>query len=101
MRYLAFLLLAPTFAILGWLYWRFPKALPRTPARRGFDVAVLATSVLATIAALLWAVDNAPIYQGAATRWPQIAASLAAYHVYPVMLGLAWWVRRRIFAPPV
>jgi hypothetical protein len=29
--------------------------------------------------------------------WPQVYAVLAVYQVYPVVLGLAWWLRRRRF----
>lgn len=48
MRYLAILLLAPWLLILAWAYWAYPKSLPRTKARRAFDVFAV---VLAAVAA--------------------------------------------------
>ena len=95
MRYLALLLFLPTFAIFVWLYWSFPKSLARTPARRRFDtIAITLAAVLATLA-LGWAYEHdfgafGPIFK-------QVAATLAAYHVFPVVLAIAWFVRRARF----
>ena len=97
MRYLALLLFLPTFAIFVWLYWSFPRRLPKTAARRRFDlVAVLLASLLSTLA-LGWAYEHdfgafGPIFK-------QVAATLAAYHVFPVVLAIAWFVRRGRFDP--
>jgi hypothetical protein len=93
MRFLALLLFAPTFALLTWLYWAFPRGLPRTPARRRFDLAVLALAAVATVSALTLAFDSD--YGKVGPIWPQVAATLAAYHVFPVVLGIAWWWRNR------
>lgn len=48
MRYLAILLLAPWLLILAWAYWAYPKSLPRTMARRAFDLSAV---ILAAVAA--------------------------------------------------
>jgi hypothetical protein len=97
MRFLALLLFTPPFLILAWLYWQFPRALPRTPARRRFDVAVLLLSVVATVAALLLAYDAAPA-PGTGPIWQQVLATLAVYHTFPLLLAVAWFVRARRFA---
>jgi len=95
MRYLALLLFLPTFAIFVWLYWNFPRKLPRSPARRRFDaLAVVVASVLATLA-LGFAFDRD--YGGVGPIFKQVAATLAAYHVFPVVLAIAWFVRRARF----
>ena len=93
MRYLALLLFLPTFAIFVWLYWRFPKSVPVTAARRRFDlVAVLLAAVLSVLA-LGYAFDQD--YRDTGPIFKQVAATLAAYHVFPVLLIVAWFARRR------
>jgi hypothetical protein len=93
MRFLALLLFAPLFAIYVWLYWSFPRELPRTAARRRFDAAAIVFAIAATVAALVAAFDRD--YGQVGPIWPQVAATLAAYHVFPVLLIAAWFVRRR------
>ena len=95
MRYLALLLFLPTFAIFVWLYWSYPRNLPTSAARRRFDlVAVVLASVLAVLA-LGHAFDVE--YVGAGPIFKHVAATLAAYHVFPVVLAIAWFVRRARF----
>ena len=95
-RFLALILFTPAFAILAWLYWKFPRALPRTPRRRSFDLAALALAVGATAASVAWAMAQPAAAHGA--MWPQILAVLAAYHVFPISLALAWLVRGRMLS---
>lgn len=98
MRYLALILFVPTFAILGWLYWSFPRGLPRSAARRRFDLAAIAVALVLTVLALETAIDTR--FPGTGPIWPQVFAVLAVYHVYPLVLALAWWARGRRFATP-
>ena len=93
MRFLALALFAPLFAIYTWLYWAFPRGLPKTRARRRFDLAALALAIAATVVALVAAFEAD--YGNVGPIWPQVAATLAAYHVFPVLLIAAWFVRRR------
>ena len=104
MRYLALILFVPAFAILAWLYWKFPRALPVTGARRGFDLAVLVVAIAGSLFAVASAIspDEAKLGQEAVSSehgpmWPQILAVLAAWHVYPFVLGIAYLVRGRLF----
>ena len=97
MRFLALILFTPAFLILAWLYWKFPRALPRTPRRRTFDLAALALAFAATAVSVSWAMSQPPAAHGA--MWPQILAVLAAYHVFPLALAVAWLVRGRLISP--
>ena len=91
MRYLTLLLFAPTFAVLAWLYWAFPASMPRTPARRRFDLAALVLSFVLALVALQIAVDYQ--YSVDAAIWRQIMATAWAYPVFVGVLGIAWVVR--------
>ena len=92
MRFLALLLLGPWLAVLGWLYWTFPRAPLR--GRRGFDVGVL---LLASVAAFVCAgIAFGLDYGAVGTIWKQVAAALAAYAGFSVVLFIAWsWRARR------
>ena len=96
MRYLALVLFTPAFAILVWLYWQFPRALPRTPQRRRFDVVALLLSAAITVAALLLSYDGVRTPQ-TGPIWPQVLATLAVYHAFPMLLAIAWFWRNRRF----
>ena len=93
MRFLALALFAPLFAIYTWLYWSFPRSLPATRARRRFDATAIVFAIGATVVALVAAFERD--YGAVGPIWPQVAATLAAYHVFPVLLIVAWFVRRR------
>lgn len=95
MRFLAILLLAPWLAVLGGLYWAFPRALPRTLARRAFDLAAL---LLAALAALLLADAGYSADHGdAGAIWKQVIAALAAYGGFAAVLLAALLLRARLF----
>lgn len=95
MRWLAVILFAPWFAILLWAYWNFPKSLPRTAARRAFDVAVIIITLLASLAAMLISHD---LSEGVgASIWKQVAASTGIYIAFLGALLLAVLVRGRMF----
>lgn len=90
MQALAFLMLLPWFAVLGWIYWASNRELPRA---RGFDLAALALSVLCSVIAMWWSLAFATREFGG--LWPQVLASLAAYGMFLLILGIAVWMRRR------
>lgn len=94
MANLALILFAPWFAILGWAYWKYPKA-HVSRRTRGFDAAVLLVSLVLAIVAMRWSYfAPAP---GAGSMWSQVLATLAAYHVFLVVLVAGWLLRPRLF----
>lgn len=103
MRYLALMLLAPWLIVLGWAYWAYPKTLPRTVARRGFDaLALVASAVLSVLAALmaydaveLPAADQFGPKSGAI--WQQVVPALCGYGAFVAVLALALIARQAIF----
>jgi hypothetical protein len=104
MQYLALILFLPAFTVLGWLYWKFPRTLPVTAARRAFDAAALLAAVAATVVSIAWSMTppDAVAAAGAAASeggpmWRQILATLAAFHVFPLVLLVAHLVRIKLF----
>jgi hypothetical protein len=95
MSFLALILFAPWFALLGWVYWVFPRSHAVTPARRRFDIAVLAIALAATIGAMLGAYRMP--WADTGSLWPQVIATLAAYHAFLLVLAVGWFVRGRRF----
>ena len=95
MRYLGLVLFLPAFALLTWLYLAFPRARPRTPTIRRYDAGALLLATAVTTLAVYLASSPQP-EEVVGPIWPQVLASLAAYHVFPLLLLAAWWLRRRI-----
>jgi len=95
-QYLALILFAPWFAIIGWLYWAWPKSHAVTPARRRLDVIALLLAVALSAVAMDWAY-SLPL-ENAGTLWPQVIATLAGYHVFLAVLAIAWFIRRKKYA---
>lgn len=94
---LTLILFLPWFAILGALYWLFPRQ-PRDAARMLYDVAALLLSVGAFLWSVHWSVANADTMHG--KLWPQILATALGYGVFLSVLGLAFllrwrWLRKR------
>ncbi len=94
---LSFILFLPWFAIIGALYWVFPRR-PRHLRRRLFDLAVLVASVVLSIAGMRWGYVIADPNSGAI--WKQVLATLVAYGIFLAVLTVAvpvrhwWWMRR-------
>ena len=97
MSFLALVLFAPWFALLGAVYWAFPRSHVVNAVRRRFDVAVLAIALAASIGAMLVAYSLP--WDGTGKLWPQVVATLAAYHAFLGVLAVGWFLRGRRFAP--
>lgn len=93
---LTLILFLPWFAILGALFWFYPRE-PRTAARRGFDLAVLILAMLTSWLAMRWGMLNADANAGAI--WKQVLACLTAYGAFLAVLIGAWFLRARLLAP--
>ncbi|HUD40381.1 MAG TPA: hypothetical protein VMR06_00095 [Dokdonella sp.] len=88
---LSFILFLPWFAILGALYWLFPRQ-PRHLKRKLFDLAVLVLSIVLSIAGMRWGYAIANPASGAI--WKQVLAMLVAYGVFLAVLTVAVPLRR-------
>ena len=91
--HLAALLFAPWFAILGVLYWLYPR-LPRPSWRAGFDAAALGVAIAVFVLALHWALGWAD--RGYGRMWQQIVGTSVSYGAFLTILGLAFWLRHRL-----
>ncbi|GAB3729701.1 hypothetical protein GCM10028794_04330 [Silanimonas algicola] len=91
MNLLAVLLLAPWFAVLGWIYWR--TAPPRFASKRHFDVAALSGAVALSVVGMALGLHYEPVGHHPIVR--EIAASVIAYKGFLVVLAAAWFWRRR------
>lgn len=91
---LTLILFLPWFAILGTLFWLFPRR-PRGAARRLYDIAALALSVAAFLYSVHWSMANADTQYG--RLWPQILATALGYGVFLAALGIVAGVRQVLF----
>ena len=90
---LTLILFLPWFAILGALFWIYPRQ-PRGPLRRGIDLAALVFALLASWLAMRWGMLEADPQAGAI--WKQVLATLTAYGAFLAVLALAWPLRARL-----
>ena len=107
MRYLALLLLAPWLLILGWAYASYPKSLPRTAARRLFDVLALLLAFSAAIYAGLLGFDAVQVpaldetgRRASGAIWQQVLPALCGYGAFAGVLALALPLRARLWRRP-
>ncbi|MFO0394744.1 MAG: hypothetical protein ACK508_02525 [Lysobacteraceae bacterium] len=91
MSLLAVLLLAPWFAVLGWIYWRTAPA--PFAAGRGFDIAALVGAIALSVAGMVAGLQVEPAGHHPIIR--EIVASLIAYKGFLLVLVAAWFWRRR------
>lgn len=92
---LALILFAPWFAVLGWTFWNYPRSHAIGRGRRRFDLIALALAVVLSAVAMWWAYFLPADREG--TLWPQLLATLAAYHAFLIVLVAAWILRARRF----
>lgn len=89
---LTVLLFLPWLAVLGGLFWYYPRT-PRDAARRRFDALSLILSLGAFVLSVHWAYGSADVRHG--HLWPQIFATAVSYGVFLAVLGSAFALRRR------
>ena len=89
---LALILFLPWFAILGTLYWLYPRQ-PRHRSRVVFDGVALLVSLAAFMASMYWSHANADPQFG--PMWRQVLATAFGYVVFLAVLTLAFFLRRR------
>lgn len=91
--HLALILFLPWFAILGALFWLVPRQ-PRTRARRAFDVATLASAVIAFVLAMRFGYAEASTGSGG-NVWRQILATALGYIAFLLVMATGWYLRAR------
>lgn len=94
---LALILFLPWFAILGGLFWIYPRA-PRTAARRVFDAASLLAALAAAAGGMVWGLHAADPTAG--RMWKQVLATSVAYGLFLGVMTLALWLRHRFLTGP-
>jgi cyanate permease len=87
---LALILFLPWFAILGALFWCYPRQ-PRGRARQLFDSIALALALAAFVWSIHWSHASADPHHG--KMWPQVLATALGYGVFLGVLTLAFFVR--------
>jgi hypothetical protein len=92
---LAMILFLPWFAILGVLFWVYPRA-PRNRARRAFDVVSLAIATVAATFGTYWSMVNADPTAGAI--WKQVLASTISYGLFLLVMTIAIVTRKRVLS---
>lgn len=97
MAWLSLLLFLPWFAVLGGLYWLFPRN-PRPPARRAFDAAVLVLALVLSIAGMHYGYNEGVAYANAGPIWRHVLAVLYAYGAFLAVLAIAIPLRTRLSA---
>ncbi len=101
MRYLSILLLTPWLLVLGWIYWAYPRDLPQTVRRRGFDAVALLLAAVATTLAALAGFDAATLPEPSGLGrisgaiWQQVLPALCGYGAFTAVLLPALWLRQR------
>ena len=94
---LALILFLPWFAILGFLYWRFPR-LPRPRARKVFDIVALLAAGAAAVVGMQWSFFAADASYG--PMWKQVLATSVAYGLFLGVMLVAVVIRAYAFPRP-
>ena len=90
---LALVLFAPWFAIVGTLFWKFPRV-PRDARRRLFETVSLLLAFGVFVIATWWAFHHA---DGTHRLWKQVLATSVGYGSFLFVMIAAFFVRRRRF----
>lgn len=93
---LGLILFLPWFAVLGALFWIYPRR-PRTAARRAFDAAALLLALLAFLLGVHWA--NASADPAYGRMWRQILATAVGYGAFLAVMAAAFVLRRTWLRP--
>ncbi len=97
MPYLAVILFLPWFALLGSLYWFYPRQ-PRGLRRQSFDAGVLLVAFMLSFGGMQWGYALGAADAGSGAIWGQVMATLVAYGAFLVVLLLALPVRSRFLS---
>lgn len=99
MPYLAVILFLPWFALLGSLYWLYPRQ-PRGLRRQSFDTGVLLVAFILSFGGMQWGFALGEADAGSGAIWKQVMATLVAYGAFLVVLLLALPLRTWFLSLP-
>ena len=89
------LVLLPLLLLFVWGYIALRPASGRGPGMLAFDAAVILAAVLSSIAAGWWVSVAEPMPGG--SIWDAVMVTVSTFHVFPAVLLLGWYLRRRLF----
>lgn len=90
------LVLVPLLVLFSWGYVAHRPASRQKGAMAAFDVAILLLAGALSMTSSWWIFAGRP---GAGHAiWPVVMATVSTFHVFPGVLLLGWYVRRRLFA---
>jgi len=95
MATMALLLFMPWFAVLGALYWFFPRT-PRPPARYAYDIAVLLLALVLSVLGMQWGYAEGVADARSGPIWRQVLAVLYGYGAFLAVFALAIPLRMRL-----
>ena len=95
MAWLSLLLFLPWFALLGALFWFYPRT-PRNAARQAFDSATLLLALVLSILGMHWGYGQGAADAHSGPIWRQVLAVLYAYGAFLAVLALAVPLRMRL-----
>lgn len=93
------LVLVPLLLLFTWGYISLRPASGRGPKMAAFDAAVVLAAILLSVAAGWWVNLAEPAPEG--SIWTTVMITVSTFHVFPMVLLAGWFLRRRIFRPPV
>jgi len=99
MPFLAMVLFLPLFALLGTLFWWFPRE-PRDRRRKAFDTISLIVAFVLSMLGMYWGYALGLADIGTGAIWKQVLATLVGYGGFLFVLTVAvmlrmWWLERR------
>lgn len=90
------LVLVPLLVLFSWGYVAHRPASRRKAAMVVFDAVILVLAVALSLAASWWLVGARPDAEH--SIWLVVMGTISTFHVFPGVLLLGWYARRRLFA---
>lgn len=89
------LVIVPLLLLFIWGYIALRPVSGRGPRMAAFDTAVVLAAILLSIAAGRWVAVAEPAAEG--SIWTTVMITVSTFHVFPGVLLLGWYFRRRLF----
>jgi len=89
------IVLVPLLLLFTWGYVALRPATGRGPGMAAFDAVVVVAACSASAAAGWWLSELEPLPQG--SIWSTVMLTVSTFHVFPAVLLIGWYLRRRLF----